>query len=65
MEHGCRFTVLEDITEYVTHEQNPEKESNAHFRKWHPGKELANANALRDDCTEWVQERIKVSVVGE
>lgn len=65
MEHGCKFIVVEDITEYGTHEQNPGKESNTHLSNRHPGKELANANALRDDCTEWVRERIKVSVAGE
>lgn len=49
----------------TAHEQKPEKENNTHLRNRHAGKELANANVLRDDYTEWVQERIKVSVAGE
>lgn len=65
MKSGCKFIVVADITEYVAHEQKPEKESGTHLRKQNAGKELANANVLRDDCTEWVQERIKVSVAGE
>lgn len=41
------------------------KESNTHLGNWHPGKELTNINALKDDCMEGVQERIKVRVAGE
>lgn len=64
MESDCKFIMVEDLSRWHKHKVLREGESSAISGNGIQAEELANANALRDEGTWWVQGRSKVSEAG-